>query len=356
MYNAGQTMSITTAAQGKYAVKDITWETTQSWDIGIDARFLNNRLSFTFDYYKKNTKDMLLALQIPIFMGYANPDVNAGKMHTKGFDLDLSWRDKIGELQYNVAFNLSEYKSVMGNMNGTEFVGAQINREGSEFNQWYGYRSKGIYQDQTTLDNSAKLNKNIKVGDVQYEDVSGPNGTADGIISAEYDRVLLKGSLPHFLYGLSLGAAYKGFDFNVSFQGVGEKWNRMTPSMVEGLPGNWLNFPQLIDGQYWSSYNTDEQNKQMKYPRLTRSNADANYSMSDQWLYNGWYLRCKNITLGYSIPKHIVNRFFVKSLRVYVSANDLFSFNNCPKGWDPEVVDAGYPIMRSLMFGLNINF
>jgi putative outer membrane protein, probably involved in nutrient binding len=94
----------------------------------------------------------------------------------------------------------------------------------------------------------------------------------------------------------------------------------------------------------------------MKYPRLTRSNADANYSMSDQWLYNGWYLRCKNITLGYSIPKHIVNRFFVKSLRVYVSANDLFSFNNCPKGWDPEVVDAGYPIMRSLMFGLNINF
>lgn len=356
MYNAGQTMSITTAAQGKYAVKDITWETTQSWDIGIDARFLNNRLSFTFDYYKKNTKDMLLALQIPIFMGYANPDVNAGKMHTKGFDLDLSWRDKIGELQYNVAFNLSDYKSVMGNMNGTEFVGAQINREGSEFNQWYGYRSKGIYQDQTTLDNSAKLNKNIKVGDVQYEDVSGPNGTADGIISAEYDRFLLKGSLPHFLYGLSLGAAYKGFDFNVSFQGVGEKWNRMTPSMVEGLPGNWLNFPQLIDGQYWSSYNTDEQNKQMKYPRLTRSNADANYSMSDQWLYNGWYLRCKNITLGYSIPKHIVNRFFVKSLRVYVSANDLFSFNNCPKGWDPEVVDAGYPIMRSLMFGLNINF
>ena len=121
-------MSITTAAQGKYAVKDITWETTQSWDIGIDARFLNNRLSFTFDYYKKNTKDMLLALQIPIFMGYANPDVNAGKMHTKGFDLDLSWRDKIGELQYNVAFNLSDYKSVMGNMNGTEFVGAQINR------------------------------------------------------------------------------------------------------------------------------------------------------------------------------------------------------------------------------------
>ena len=89
MYNAGQTMSITTAAQGKYAVKDITWETTQSWDIGIDARFLNNRLSFTFDYYKKNTKDMLLALQIPIFMGYANPDVNAGKMHTKGFDLSL---------------------------------------------------------------------------------------------------------------------------------------------------------------------------------------------------------------------------------------------------------------------------
>ncbi|SFF82455.1 TonB-dependent receptor [Prevotella sp. KH2C16] len=356
MMNNGVPVTVTTAAQGKYAVRNISWETTETWDIGLDARFLRNRLGLSFDYYRKNTKGMLLALQIPIFMGYENPDVNAGTMHTNGFDLELSWRDHIGELNYSVAFNLTDYKSVMGNLNGTEFVGEQINREGSEYNQWYGYLCDGIYQTQEEVDNSAKLNQNIKVGDLKYRDISGPDGKPDGIISPEYDRTLLKGSLPRFLYGMSLNAAYRGFDFSMSFQGVGQRWVRKTTAMVEGLANNWTTFPDIIDGKYWSSYNTDEQNAAAIYPRLSRSARDANYAMSDHWLFNGWYLRCKNITLGYTLPSSWVSKAFVKSLRVYVAANDLFCFNNHPKGWDPEVSDAGYPIMRSLMFGLNVNF
>ncbi len=356
LMNNGTPASVTTAAQTKYAVRDISWETTETWDIGVDARFLNSRLGFTFDVYRKNTKGMLLALQIPIFMGYENPDVNAGKMHTNGFDMELSWRDRIGGVNYNVAFNLTDYKSVMGDLKGTEFIDNQINREGSEYNQWYGYICEGIYQTQEDVDNSAKLNNNIKVGDLKYRDISGPDGVPDGIISAEYDRVLLKGSLPRFLYGMNLGASYKGFDFSMAFQGVGRRWVRKTTSMVEGLQDNWLNFPAIIDGKYWSSYNTDEQNAAAIYPRLTRSNRDANYAMSDFWLFNGWYLRCKSITLGYTIPTFITSKCFVKSLRLYIAANDLFCFDSYPKGWDPEVSDAGYPIMRSLMFGLNVNF
>lgn len=357
MMNNGTPVTVTTAAQGKYAVHDISWETTETWDIGLDARFLNSRLGFSFDIYRKNTKGMLLALQIPMFMGYSNPDVNAGKMHTKGFDLELSWRDRIGNLNYHVAFNLSDYKSVMGDLRGTEFVGSQINREGSEYNHWYGYICDGIYQTQEDVDNSAKLNKNIKVGDLKYRDISGPDGKPDGIISAEYDRVLLKGSLPRFLYGMRFNLGYKAFDFSMAFQGVGKRWARKTTTMVEGLSNNWLNFPEIVDGKYWSSYNTDEQNASAIYPRLSRSNRDANYAMSDFWLYNNWYLRCKNITLGYTLPERVTKSLlFLKSLRVYFSVNDLFCLNNGPKGWDPEGSDDGYPIMRSLMFGLNVNF
>ncbi|MCI7310052.1 MAG: TonB-dependent receptor, partial [Prevotella sp.] len=350
-------ITVTTAAQGKYAVHNISWETTETWDLGLDAHFLNNRLGFSFDLYRKNTKGMLLALQIPMFMGYANPDVNAGKMHTEGFDMELSWRDKIGDWRYGVAFNLSDYKSVMGDLKGTEFVGAQINREGSEFNHWYGYISEGIYQSQSDVDNSPKLNKNIKVGDLQYRDISGPDGVPDGVISAEYDRVLLKGSLPRFLYGMNLNVGYKNFDFSMSFQGVGEQWARKTPTMIEGLSNNWSNFPEVVDGKYWSSYNSDEQNANAIYPRLSRSNREANYAMSDFWLYNNWYLRCKNISLGYTLPEAVVKKLAViKSMRIYVSGNDLFCINNGVKGWDPEVIDAGYPIMKSLMVGMNIKF
>lgn len=355
--NNGVPITVTTAAQGKYAVHNISWETTETWDLGLDAHFLNNRLGFSFDLYRKNTKGMLLALQIPMFMGYANPDVNAGKMHTEGFDMELSWRDKIGDWRYGVAFNLSDYKSVMGDLKGTEFVGAQINREGSEFNHWYGYISEGIYQSQSDVDNSPKLNKNIKVGDLQYRDISGPDGVPDGVISAEYDRVLLKGSLPRFLYGMNLNVGYKNFDFSMSFQGVGEQWARKTPTMIEGLSNNWSNFPEVVDGKYWSSYNSDGQNANAIYPRLSRSNREANYAMSDFWLYNNWYLRCKNISLGYTLPEAVVKKLAViKSMRIYVSGNDLFCINNGVKGWDPEVIDAGYPIMKSLMVGMNIKF
>lgn len=352
----GVVSSVTTAAQTTYAVHNITWETTETWDVGFDANFFDNRLTLTADWYKKKTKDMLLSLEIPHFIGYENPEVNAGNMHTNGFDIELGWRDHVGSFQYSIKANISDFTSKMGNLNGTEFLGNQVKMEGSEYNEWYGYRCLGIYQTEEQLENSATLNNNVKVGDLWYEDISGPDGVPDGSISPEYDRVLLGGSLPHWMYGLTFNGVWKGFDFGLTLQGVLNQNCRMTTGMVEGLVDNWTSFPTLIDGKYWSVNNTAEENLAAQFPRLTRTSRDANYCMSDYWLYNGCYLRVKNISLGYTLPKAITQKVYMKAVRIYATASDLLTISGAPSGWDPESNDTGYPITTSIVFGINVNF
>lgn len=358
LYNGGIKTAYNTVAQWQYAVRDITWETTESFDIGLNLTLFQNRLWLNADYYKKKTKGMLLPLQIPHFIGYANPDVNAGKMNTTGFDLELGWRDHIGTFNYAVSANLSDYRSKMGDLKGTEFLGAQIKREGSEFNEWYGYLSDGIFQTQEEVAQSPKLDNNVSMGDIKYLDVSGPDGVPDGKISPEYDRVLLGGSLPRYLFGLNLSGDWHGFDFSVSFQGVGKQNVRTSPAMVQGLVTNWLTFPSLIDGNYWSVKNDEAQNAAALYPRLTWKGAGNNYAMSDYWLFNGRYIRLKNLTVGYTIPitKLFTRNLPIHSVRAYLSASDLFSLNKYPKGWDPEVSTSGYPITTTLLFGVSVNF
>jgi TonB-linked SusC/RagA family outer membrane protein len=341
-------------AQQVYVIRDITWETTESFDIGIDAHFLNNRLRFTGDYYKKKTRDMLLTLQIPTFMGFDNPQQNTGKMNTTGWEAQIGWYDRMGDWSYYATFNISDFKSEMGNLGGTQFLGEKIKTEGSEFDEWYGYRCLGIYQTQEQVDNSAKTSNSVKVGDLWYEDISGPDGTPDGIISPEYDRVLLGGSLPRYSYGATIGASYKNFDFGLTIQGVGKQNQRILGEMVEPLRENWGNVPSLLDGNVFSHYNTPEQNLSAKYPRLTR--IGDNYTMSDFWMFNGWYMRLKNVNIGYSLPTGWANKIQLQGLRVYMTATDLFSLSKFPEGWDPEMRSGEYPITTSLLFGVSIKF
>jgi TonB-linked SusC/RagA family outer membrane protein len=345
-----------TAAQTKYAIQDISWETTESIDFGIDANFFNNRLRFNGDYYQKTTKDMLLALQIPVFMGFGNPDQNTGKMDTKGWEAEIGWTDKIGELGYSVSANISDFKSVMGDLGGTEFIGDQIKKKGSEFNEWYGYLSNGLFQTAEDLAASPKLGTATKLGDVKYKDINGPDGVPDGKISPEYDRVLLGGSNPRYMYGANFKLEYKNFDFSMVLQGIGKINTRLQGLMITPLVGNWGNVPKILDGPSWSKYNTDAQNLAAKYPRLTYNNAGNNYLMSDYWLMNGAYLRVKNITLGYNLPTYLTQKINLQRVRVYASASDVLTVNKFPKGWDPEVSDSGYPITASYVFGLSVTF
>lgn len=356
LYKGGVVTSVSTAAQQYYAVRNISWETTETWDIGLDANFLNSRLYFAFDYYKKNTRDMLIALEIPKFIGYDNPFVNTGKMQTKGYDLEIGWRDHVGDFNYSVSANLSDFVSKMGDLGGTEFLGDQVKMEGSEFNEWYGYISDGLFQTQEEVDNSPKLNNNVTVGDIKYVDISGPDGVPDGKISSEYDRVLLGGSLPRYMYGMNLSASYKGFDISMMLQGVGKQNARINREMVEGLKDNWTGFPAILEGNYWSVNNTEEENLNAKYPRLTRTNVEANMAMSDFWLFNGRYLRMKSLTVGYTLPSALTKKISMETVRFYVSGNDLFCISNYPYGWDPEVSVTGYPITMSVLLGVSVNF
>lgn len=355
-YQGGNVVSAQTAAQIQYAIQDISWEKTQSTNFGIDAYLLDDRLRFTGDYYVKTTKDMLLPLEIPDFIGFDNPDQNTGKMETKGWEIEMGYRDQVGELNYSISANLSDFRSIMGDLGGTEFLADQVKMEGSEFNEWYGYRSAGVFQTQEEVDNSAVTSSAVRPGDVRYVDVSGASGSPDGLISPEYDRVLLGGSMPRYMYGSNIQLDYSGVDFSLVLQGVAKQNARITSQMARPLQTQNTAVPAFIDGNYWSMYNSAEQNQNASYPRLSEVTAGNNYAMSDFWLFSGAYLRLKNITLGYTLQEGWMERLKIRNIRLYASVTDLFSINKYPLGWDPESAANAYPITASYIFGVSVKF
>ncbi len=355
-YQGNNIASVQTSAQTAYAMKNISWETTESFDIGFDLGFLKNSLRFSGDFYKKVTQDMLLELEIPDYIGFDNPEQNTGRMNTKGWEFELGWNDQFGEFGYSISANLFDFKSIMEDLGGIEFLGDQVKFDGSEFNEWYGYKSDGIFQTQQEVDNSATINSNSKPGDIKYTDISGPDGIPDGKISSEYDRILLGGSLPRYMYGGTFQLNYRNWDFSMVVQGVGKQKNRLTERMVAPLFGSFGNVPVFLDGNSWSMYNTEEQNLNAKYPRFSDTNKGSNYVMSDYWLISGAYFRVKNMTIGYNIPKALTEKLYMKSVKLYGSVSDFLTIDNYLKGWDPEVSQTGYPITASFLFGLSVKF
>ena len=344
------------AAQTYYAFENITWETTTTYGVGLDLAMLNSRLRFTGDYYYKKTSDMLLTLGFPSYSGFSAPSQNAGDMYTKGWDLELGWSDTMGDLWYNVSANISDYRSKMGYLGDKRTInGNQIYEEGSYYNEWYMYKSDGLFiTDADLFDESGKkyptLTANDKAGNIKYVDVD-----QNGVINAD-DKVRLGNSMPEYLYGGNASLGWRNFDLNLSFQGVGYQRVLFNSAWIQPLKAQWGAVPTLVLGDYWSQHNTEEQNRQAKYPRLTYTNTTNTYAGSDYWLFNGAYFRMKNITLGYTLPQELMSRVHVKDIRLYFSVNDLPAISNFPKGWDPEVGATSDFISTSFILGVNVKF
>ncbi|MBR0532062.1 MAG: SusC/RagA family TonB-linked outer membrane protein, partial [Bacteroidales bacterium] len=358
MYDKGSksVSAIQIAHQTYYAFENITWETTTSTGLGIDAALLDSRLSLTLDGYYKKTSNMLLTLGFPSYAGFSAPQQNAGDMNTWGWDLTLGWADRAGDFWYNVSANISDYRSKMGYLGDRRNIsGNYITEEGSYFQEWYVYKNAGIIQTEADMLNPdgskiAVLNKSDKPGCIKYVDQNG-----DGVINAD-DKVKLGNSLPEYLYGANFSMGWKGWDFNMSFQGIGHQLVMFDTARIQPGRRQWGAVPSILLGNYWSKHNTEEENLKAKYPYVTWNNTGNIYAGSDFWLFNGAYFRVKNITLGYTIPANILSKTFVKNLRLYASVTDLPAISNYPKQWDPEVATNSTYISTSYIFGLNVKF
>lgn len=361
--NKGTVSALQNAAQVKYAFNDITWETTTTYGAGIDANFFGGRLRTSVDVYHKTTKNMLLELAFPSFVGFSAPQQNAGYMHTNGWELEIGWNDQVGDFSYGVNFNVADYRSKMGDLSGKKTVsGNYLIEEGSYYNEWYMYKSDGLFYTAADLVDAdgnkyPTLTTSDKEGSIKYVDVSGPDGTPDGKINSD-DKVKLGNSLPEYVFGGNVNLGYKNWDFNLSFAGVGHQNVLFQSYWIQPLKEQWGAVPAILLGNCWSTLNTDEQNRKVKYPKMTWTNTSNTFAGSDYWLFNGAYCRVKNITLGYTVPKHIITKTKVlDNLRVYASVTDLPAISKYPKGWDPELSgNSAEFISTSFIFGVNVKF
>ena len=333
----------------------IQWETSKVLDIGGDFGFLNNKLTLTADYFRRDVGNMLMLDVIPNYVGLNPPFINVGTMRNTGWELGLTWKDKISDFSYQVSANMSDVKNEITNLNGKEYIsGSVITKEGYAYNSYYGYIAEGLFQSDAEVAAAPFHFANTKAGDIRYKDISGPNGAPDNKIDA-FDRSVLGNYFPRYEYSLNFAAQFKGFDFTAFFQGVGKMDNYL--SGTGSQPFYSASFQGSIyehQKDYWSPSNPNA-----AYPRLTANSITNNYVTSSFWMRSGAYLRLKNVVLGYTLPKSLTGKVKLSSARLYVSGQNLVTWSDYFPGFDPEQRDTAgefYPIMKTYTVGLNVNF
>ena len=378
-FNGNPDQYVSGAAPSRLPNEDLTWETSEQLNIGLDARFLSGRLGFTLDWYNKKTKDLLVAVPVDPTTGFSTQMKNAGTVENKGIELSLSWNDKIGkDFQYNVGWNMAynhnevtEVKSNQTYNNGGNDLLAQNTgymarfEEGHPIGYFWGYKTEGVMQNeadvQAYLDKNCKGNAanskqgtGIKPGDLKFVDVNG-----DGVVNDD-DKTELGDPHPDVTMGISLGASYKGFDLSVT--GFGAFGQQVARSFRKFTDGEYENFTTEVY-DYWHGEGTSN-----KYPLLAHMNAGPNWqTISDIYIEDASYFRLQNLTVGYDFTKIWKSSPF-QQLRLYFAAQNLFTITGY-KGMDPENgtaigsdswvtgVDVGnYPQPRTYMVGVNVKF
>ncbi|WP_159441019.1 SusC/RagA family TonB-linked outer membrane protein [Pedobacter caeni] len=369
-----------------------TWETIETENLGVDLGLFASKLSLSFDLYRKTNNNMLVSITYPTTLGAAAPTSNAGTLKGKGWEFNGQWNDKIGSFQYNIGTILNYNTNVVSDLKGNDNynLGLTQARQGYPLNSYFGFKGK-LIRNQADLDAyaakyggkgivpSAQPNGHggLGIGDVMYEDIDG-----DGQITTYGDKskglngdaVYLGSQIPKLTYSVTGGFSYKGLDMSFIMQGTGDKYEwRGNGNFGVPLAHFWF---QPLDYFYGRTFTPE--NPSAQYPRLSNNETvkNNNYQFSSMWLENTRYLRMKNITIGYTFSDLQVARIKVRSIRVYVSGQDLFEFaKGTWKGtYDPEesrtptiADDAGkmdfynfyennYPMYRTFSVGLNVKF
>lgn len=335
-----------------------TWETVNQIDFGFDASFFGGRLNTSFDWYRRNTKDMLTAGQaLPAVLGTSVPQENAADMKTVGWEVSLEWNDRLSNgFGYHIKGVLSDYQaSITKFSNPTKLLGTRY--VGEKLDEIWGYVSNGLFQsdeDAKAADQSYLSGGSWGAGDVKYEDLNndGKIDIGKNTLDDSGDRKIIGNSTPRYSYGITAGFDYKGFDFEMFWQGIGKRDYWLGGSQFWGFTDEWCT-PLTSSLDYWT-----EDNRDAYFPRLHHYGVNGgNHQVSTRYLQNAAYLRLKNVVLGYTIPRSITEKVKISRLRVFVQGENLLTFTPLIDSYDPETLNnMTYPINKKISVGLNLTF
>lgn len=336
-----------------YNDPNITWETTTMTNIGVDASFFNGNLDFSLEYFDKRTSDILRQVELPDQVGsLSGPIQNIGEVSNKGLELNLGYRNRIGEFGYEVTGNMTFINNKIESLKGQTIIdGMFILKEGEPIDSYYMLNAVGIFQSQEEIDNSPFQTANTKPGYLKFEDVNG-----DGKIT-EDDRKICGGVIPKVTYNFGVNFSYKDFDLSAFFQGVVDVYTYgdrigATPLWFGcGLPEKWLT-------DAW----TPERGTSATLPIITtyEGSLNENFRTNSFWLRNASYLRLKNLQIAYNVPVKLIKGDIIKKLKIFANAENLFTFSPMDD-FDPEKNLKGsnfyaYPSVRTFTAGVNVTF
>ena len=356
----------------------LSWEKIKNTNIGFDFGALNNRLTGSFDYFWRKTKNMVgPGVELPAILGATVPSTNNTDLTTFGWELSIGWRDKVGEFGYGVKLNISDNQTRIDKYpNPTNSLSKYM--AGELTGDIYGYTTIGIAKTQEEMDahiaslpkgGQTAIGSKWEAGDIMYADINGDGKIDNGSNTLDDmgDLKKIGNNTPRFRTGITLDAQWKGFDFSMFWQGVLKRdFDPGENSMVFwGTTGS---------GQWWSTSFKDHMdyfraedtasplgaNVNAYYPRPLFNN--KNHKTQTAYLQNAAYMRLKNLQLGYTLPKSLINKIGLQNVRVYVSGENLLTITGLSDTMDPETAGIGkqggtvYPLSRVYSFGLSVNF